>query len=183
LLGLVQNQRERRKAMEKTIHVLSNWKHSFLLILLPFFLVGCGAGKTLVMKPPATKVKVSSVDFSEEGSTVNVPEKIRRTFQEKLSKVLFKEGTFQKGSDLEIVYRFIQYDPGNQFTRWFWGGIGNAGEGTLTIEAKFFDAHDKELSVIQVEGKIGSGFFGGSFDLALEKAANEIVEYLQQHYQ
>jgi hypothetical protein len=169
--------------MEKNGNVTGNLRHSFLLIPIFLFLVGCGAGKTLVIKPPESKTIISSVDFSEGVSTVNVPEEIREKFKQKLTHMLFKEGHFQKGSDIEIKYRFIQYDPGNQFSRWFWGGIGNAGEGTLTIEAKFFNPNGKELSVIQSEGKISSGFFGGSFDLALEKAAEEVVEHIKQNYQ
>lgn len=83
---------------------------------------------------------------------------------------------------MTIRYRFVQYNAGNQFTRWFWGGIGNAGEGTLTVEAKYFDSQGKEICVIQSEGKIGSGFFGGSFDYAMDKAAKEIVEYTKANF-
>jgi len=169
--------------MKKIVKRLSGWKHLCLLITVLVFLAGCGAGKTLVMKPPEMKVRVSSVDISEEIPTVNVPEDVRTKFQEKLNHLLYKEGTFKKGSDLKIKYRFIQYDPGNQFTRWFSGGIGNAGEGSLTIEVKYFDATGKELSTIHTEGKIQSGFFGGSFDFALEKAAREIVEYTKNSFQ
>jgi hypothetical protein len=154
-----------------------------LLITVLLFIVSCGAGKTLVIKPPQMKLKTSFVDFSEEAPTINVPEKIRKTFEEKLNHLLYGDGTFQKGSDLKIKYRFIIYDPGNQFSRWFWGGIGDAGEGSLTLEAMYFDATGKELSTIEVEGRIKSGAFGGSFDYALERAAKEIVEYTKQNFQ
>ena len=50
------------------------------------------------------------------------------------------------------------------------------GEGSLTIESKFYDSADKELSTIQTEGRIGSGFFGGSYGEALDKAAEKIAE-------
>lgn len=156
------------------------------------FIVGCGAGKTLKKKPPEMKLKpspqemklkTSFVDFSEEEPTVNVPEKIRKTFQEKLNHLLYDEGAFQKGSDLKIKYRFICYDPGNKISRWLWGLLRNTGEGSLMVEAKYFDAAGKELTIIKVEGKIKSGFLGGPFDHALEKAAKEIVEYTKQNFQ
>jgi hypothetical protein len=169
--------------MKKNSIVIGNLRHSFLMILTLLFFVGCGAGKTLVIKPPEAKIKVSSVNFSEGASTVNLPEKFKEIFKQKLTHLLFEESHFQKGSDINIEYRFLQYDPGNQFSRWFWGGIGNAGEGTLTVEAKFFNTDGKELSVIHSEGKISSGFFGGTFELALEKAAKEIVEHIEQNYQ
>ncbi len=156
------------------------------------FIVGCGAGKTLKKKPPEMKLKpspqemklkTSFVDFSEEEPTVNVPEKIRKTFQEKLNHLLYNEGAFQEGSDLKIKYRFVWYDPGNQFSRWFWGGLRNTGKGSLMVEAKYFDAAGEELAIIKVEGKIQSGFLGGPFDYALEKAAKKIVEYTKQNFQ
>ncbi len=50
-------------------------------------------------------------------------------------------------------------------------GIGNAGEGSLTIEVTYADQSGKQLGKIMSEGKIGSGFFGGSSDDAIEKAA------------
>ncbi|HSK29843.1 MAG TPA: hypothetical protein VLA17_07755, partial [Candidatus Limnocylindria bacterium] len=61
-------------------------------------------------------------------------------------------------------------------------GIGNTGEGSLTVEAKFFDNADKELATIQAEGRIGSGFFGGDFSFALDKAAEKIAEYTKINF-
>lgn len=156
--------------------------HLFSLMTLIIILAGCGAGKTLVMRPPETELHVTSLSFSESNSTIRVPEETKQAFEKKLSALLYEEsekgeGAFQRGNDITIKYRFIQVNEGSQFTRWFWGGIGNAGEGSLTVEAKYFDNTDKELATIHAEGKIGSGFFGGSFEFAIEKAAEEIAEY------
>lgn len=60
-------------------------------------------------------------------------------------------------------------------------GLGNAGEGSLTIEATYVDAEGTELATIHAEGKISSGFFGGDFTLAIEKAAKEIADYTTQN--
>ena len=136
----------------------------------------------MVLKPPEMKLRAVSVNLSEAKSTVSVPAEIKLEFEEKLKEVLFGEGGFQEGQDLNIKYRFIQFTPGNQFTRWFWGGIGNAGEGSLTIEVKYFDVADKELSVIQTEGKIGSGAFGGDLSFAIQKAAEEIANYTKVNF-
>jgi hypothetical protein len=140
-------------------------------------LAGCGAGRTLVMAPPNARVQVASVEVTEGPSTVTVPDDVRLGFQHKLQDLLYRDGPFGKGHDLRLSYRFIQFNPGNQFTRWFSGGIGNAGEGSLTVEVKYFDGASQELSTIQAEGKIGSGFFGGPFELAVWKAAEEIADY------
>ena len=126
--------------------------------------------------------RVASVEAFEGNSSVSVPAEVKSEFQEKLNELLYEEGAFQKGPDLKIKYRFIQFDPGNQFTRYLLGGIGNTGEGSMTIEVKYFDAADKELATIQSEGRIGSGFFGGDFSFAVEKAAEEIAEYAKLNF-
>jgi hypothetical protein len=158
-----------------------------LFVLSLLFLLGCGAGRTMVMKPPPEKVTARAVDLVEEEPTVNVPKEVREKFRENLEKALFEakdntEPRFSRGSEIEMRYRFIQFDPGDRFSRWFWGGIGNAGEGTLTVEATFCNGRGEPLSKIQSEGKISSGFFGGSFDFALDKAAREIVQFAEGNF-
>jgi hypothetical protein len=168
--------------MERAMKELSGRRHMCFLILVLIFLVGCGAGKTAVVKQPETKVSTSFVNLVEEPSKVDVPDDARNEFREKLEHLLYEKGTFQRGPDLEIRYCFMQYDSGHQFTRWFWGGIGSAGKGSLTIEVKYFDATHKELATIHSEGEIGSGALGGDFSFALKKAAEEIVEYTEQNF-
>lgn len=143
---------------------------------------GCGVGRNLVVKSPEMRYRAASVDVSEANSPVSVPADLRSEFQSKLNQYLYQDGSFKKGSELKIRYRYIQYEPGNQFSRWFFGGIGNAGEGSLTIEAKFLDPADKELATIQTEGRIGSGFFGGSYSEALDKAAEKVAEYAKTNF-
>jgi len=145
-------------------------------------LAGCGAGRTMVVKAPDATLKTGSVTVSEDGSPVKIPDEVRAAFQEKLTDQLYKDGAFIAGPGLQLQYRFIQFNPGNQFTRWFWGGIGNAGEGSMTIQAKYLDDQNRELAAIQAEGRIGSGFFGGAFGFAIDKAATEIADYTKQHF-
>jgi hypothetical protein len=87
-----------------------------------------------VLTPAETPVKVTSAEIYEDKPTVNVPGDVSASFQAKLTQLLYEQGGFTKGPGLKIRYRFIQYNPGNQFTRWFWGGIGSAGKGTMTVE-------------------------------------------------
>ena len=42
--------------------------------------------------------------------------------------------------------------------------------------AEFYD-DDAKLAEIQTEGRIGSGFFGGSMSEAVDKAAEQIATY------
>jgi hypothetical protein len=56
-----------------------------------------------------------------------------------------------------------------------WGGLGSAGKGTLTVEAKYFDTAEQEIAGKHAEGEISSGAFGGDFDFAIKKCAMEIA--------
>ena len=154
------------------------------VLIAGLMLAGCGVGRAMVIKPPDAKVVVRSVQATEGSSPVAVPPDVKTDFANKLNQYLYdqEEGGFQKGPELTISYRFIQYDPGNQFTRWFWGGIGNAGEGSLTIEAKYFDSTNKELATVNVEGRIGSGVFGGALSDAVNKAAEKVAEYTKTNF-
>ena len=154
-----------------------------LFLSAGLILAGCGVGRAMVIKPPDAKVMVRSVQATEGSSPVVVPPDVKTDFANKLNQYLYEEeGGFQKGRELTISYRFIQYDPGNQFTRWFWGGMGNAGEGSLTVEAKYFDSTNKELATVNVEGRIGSGVFGGALSDAVNKAAEKVAEYTKTNF-
>ncbi len=152
---------------------------SILLVVLAtgLTLAACGAGKTMVMEPGTEAVKASSVALREGASTVNCPPSVVALFRSRLEAQLYKPGGFTQGDDVSLTYQFVQYNPGDQFTRWFFGGLGNAGEGSITVQAVFADKSGKQLSKIMSEGKIGSGAFGGSMDFAIQKAAEEIAQY------
>jgi hypothetical protein len=151
------------------------------LVCLSFTLAGCGTGKTMVMDAGEAR-KASSISVSEGQATVAVPVDAETTFRKKLDELLFAKGGIKQGQDVTLTYRFVQFNEGNRLTRWFWGGIGNAGEGNLTIEVTYADPSGKQLGKIMSEGKIGSGFFGGSSDDAIERAAEEVASYTVTHF-
>ena len=151
-----------------------------ILLVSVTFLAGCGAGRTTVLTPVETPARFTSAEIYEDKPTVNVPGDVSSQFRASLEKELFEKGGFTRGDGLKIKYRFIQFNPGSQFSRWFWGGLGSAGKGTMTVEAKFFDQKGNELAKIQSEGEISSGAFGGSFNLAVQKAAKEIADYAKR---
>ena len=158
-------------------------RHSITLFAAALILSGCGSGTTLVVDPPEqAATAVRSVIVEGAPAVIQVPAETEQKFVENLKHCLYEEAGFQQGTELHIRYRFIQFDPGNQFERWFWGGLGNTGEGSLTIEAKYVDAAGQEVATIQAQGSINSGFFGGAFELAVDKAAQEIAEYTVANY-
>jgi hypothetical protein len=147
------------------------------LALIGIVLAACGAGKTMVMEASSQKVRADSVALIEGNSTALCPPDVVAAFKSKLTEKIYQPGTFSQGSDVTLTYRFVQFTTGDRFQRWFFGGIGNAGEGSMTIEAVYTDKSGKQIGKIMSEGKIGSGFFGGSMDDALDKAANEVAQY------
>lgn len=151
------------------------------LMLISFILVltACiGAGKTLVLEPPKIVSTVQGITIVRNASTVNIPLEYQEKFEKKLQEGLYKKNIFVKGNDLTVKYSFIQSDPGSKFCRWLFGGIGNAGEGSITVESNFFNKEGKKIGKIHTEGKIGSGFLGGSFDNAIEQSAHKLSEYI-----
>ncbi len=142
---------------------------------------GCASGKTYVTQPPMTKIVAASVMTEEIAATVAVPDEPRSHFRAALEEQLYqREISFAKGPDLTIKWQFIQYDEGSRAKRYF-VGFG-AGKGSLAIQAKFYDDSGKELATIQSEGEISMGAFGGSFDSAIEKCAEEIATYTKKNF-
>ena len=94
-----------------------------IFLILTLSLTGCGAGRTMVLTPAETPAKFTSAEIIEDKPTVNVPGDVSASFHAKLTQLLYGQDGFTKGPGLKIKYRFIQYNPGSQFTRWFWGGL------------------------------------------------------------
>ncbi len=152
------------------------------IILSAIILTGCGTAKTVVLEAPDVSTKFNEVELVANNPTVNVPEEVDVLLRTTIEKGLIEEGSFVKGNDLQIQYTFVNHDEGSRAARWFWGGLGNAGEGTVTVMVVYLDKDQKELAKTQVEGKIGSGFFGGSMNEAIVKAGEDIVEFTKQNF-
>jgi hypothetical protein len=154
--------------MRSQILIFNGWLRTCFLFAIIAFLVACGAGSTVVSKPSETKLQVASVEVSEGDSKVAVPEGVKKTFSDELTKSLYQSGVFQKGNELKLKYRFMWYHPGSP-----WGALGpelgDKAEEMLRVEAKYFDSLDKEIATIRSEGKVS-------------KCANEIAEYTKRSF-
>jgi hypothetical protein len=139
----------------------------------------------MVMEPVAERKTFDAVKIERSEDSVAVPEELRTMFLEEIRNDLYgtpeEAGPFKEGDGLTIRVKVVQFQGGNQFQRWFFGGIGNQGEASMQLLTEFYDG-EKKLSHIQTEGRIGSGFFGGSVKSAVEKAAGEISQYAITHF-
>ena len=148
-----------------------------LLALVILFLTACGTAKTVVLETPSSSQRFASVEIIADNPTVNVPPEITTVFEDELKTQLFESGKFAPGNALSLHYTFVSHDSGSRLARWFWGGIGNAGEATVTVLVKYLDENKKEVAKTQVDGRIGSGFFGGSINSAVKKSAQDVAQY------
>ncbi|MEM6851295.1 MAG: DUF4410 domain-containing protein [Pseudomonadota bacterium] len=149
-------------------------------VALALGVVACASGTTTVVAPTEAKTTFASAQFERGDDTVEVKDEYAQYFGAKLFEAFFEEGAFAQGEELTVRYRFIQLDKGSQAKRYFIGF--GAGKGSLTIEAVFLNPNGEELSKINVGGEISVGFFGGSFQEALAKAADEVAEYAATNF-
>lgn len=77
----------------------------------------------MVLAPAETPAKFTSAELYEDKATVNVPGDVSASFQAKLAQLLYGQDGFTNGPGIKIRYRFIQFNPGSQFSRWFWGAL------------------------------------------------------------
>jgi hypothetical protein len=152
------------------------------LALCCLVLAACGTGRTMITAAPEARYVAASLTIQEGTSTVAVPTEVNATLQKLLAEALHGKAGFARGTDLTLRYRFVQYSAGDRFQRWFWGGVGNSGEGSMTIESVYVDRTGAEKAKIMSEGRIGSGFFGGSMDSALGKVAEEITKFTIENF-
>lgn len=150
------------------------------IVLVALFIQGCGTGKTIIIKPITSSVNRTAVlDIAESNSTVSVPPDVTNDFKTKLDELLYQNDGFNKGtSGTTLKYKFVSYDPGNQFLRWVCGMCG--GNGKLVVETNFINGG--LISTIQSEGTVESGFFGGTFSTAIDYTASEIATYASKNF-
>jgi hypothetical protein len=153
--------------------------------LVCLFLTACGTGRTMVMEPVAERKAFTAAKLERASDSVEVPEELRSMFLDKLRADLYgtadKAGPFSEGDGLTIRVKVVQFEAGSQFQRWFFGGIGNQGEASMQLLTEFFDG-ERKLANIHTEGRIGSGFFGGSVESAIGKAVGEISTYAVKNF-
>jgi len=162
-----------------------HWRGALAGVVLGIIVVGCGAGRTMVLEAPAVRRTFASATVDNGNDAVPVPEEFRTRLTQKVREGLYgtdeKAGSFKDEAGLKVFLRVVQFDQGSQFQRWFWGGLGNQGEASLHVLAEFNEG-DKNPAHIQTEGRIGSGAFGGSVNFAVDKAAAEIVEFAAANF-
>jgi hypothetical protein len=147
---------------------------------LALALGACATAKTSVSQAPEVKAGYQSIQIVEEPSNVQVAPELAKDFRHELESGLFGDVGFARGEQLRLAYRIVQLDEGSRLSRAL--PAGQSGEGTLTVEVKYFNAKDKQLAATRVESKIEGGVLGGSFDSPVHKAARKVVAYTSENF-
>jgi hypothetical protein len=153
-----------------------------LFIVIALGLAGCGTARTIVLEPASTQDTYRNVQIVPQSPTVDVPMEVTQLFESELATRLYDSGAFENGTGLQLYYTFVSHDEGSRMARWFWGGIGNAGEGSIVVMVRYADPQGRELARTHVEGRIGSGWFGGSTKDAIKKAAQDVGDYTARNF-
>jgi len=105
----------------------------------------------------------------------------RKVFQEKLDELLYgNEGAYTKvDKGPTLRWEATRIDPGSRALRYF-VGFG-AGKGTFNARALLVDAKGHTITSSDVEGDQVMGVGGGSFDSAIEEAAENIAEFANKN--
>ena len=159
-------------------------RHSILLlgtsiaVLTYIFLIGCGGiRESRLPKASDSDKEDSYLTISEEDSKVYVPPEVKDLFKENLNNLLIEKGKFKRGTGLNIVYSYVQFNPGNQSAHHLISG--GMGEGSITFNVKYIDNSGNELSNIQISGKISLGY---PINVAIEDCARQITSYTEENF-
>lgn len=155
---------------------------SAILLASTAIFSGCASSSTSIDIPVKKEYsqKYDSFVIEEEVLGNNAPQDKKTIFENKL-KETFVKNNYKNANGLKIKYSFLGYDEGNQFVRYM-VGFG-AGSGKLTVRTTFIDSKTEQvLGSIETEGTLSMGAFGGDFDGAIDKVANDIYEFAKNNY-
>lgn len=166
-------------------------KNKGVLAMVPIFVgliiltSGCGASRLTVIRPvlsstnPTPTIQVNPVKATATSlAPMGLPNKIRFLVLEELRKSGAFDTVDPERGMIALDIDIVSFDAGSQMERWFWGGLGNMGEGDLQLETTFIDTKNgQELGKIRTQGTITSGVMGGSIDNAYHNAVKQIVQY------
>ncbi|MBC2777864.1 DUF4410 domain-containing protein [Parasphingopyxis marina] len=148
-------------------------------------LSACAGSSNMVISPNRTAYTAQSVTLEYDGGTIDVEQDSVDELQRYMDEEFFGDAqnaaAFARGSELTVRYGFMTFDEGSQAARYFLGGLGG-GEARMVVRAEFFDPQGNSLAVIQSEGRLGGGFFGGDAGSAIRGAAREIATYAVDNF-
>ncbi len=133
---------------------------------------------TYEVSPVGKSVSMPAVTFTEIPPEAPIPITmgfVGLRLKRALEREFYRKGGYGKGDDLQIEYRFMEIDLGDQFSR---SRVMGAGQGKLKVDVVFRNNAGKEFGEIVVDCLVKSG----DFDRGIEAVAKEISNYVNVHF-
>lgn len=122
-------------------------------------------------------------------SGIDLPSDVVSSFKKELEAKLFEDGGFTRGDGLTLIYRFVEFDPGDRGLCWSKeprpsrrANGERAAKACLTVDVRFADSHGKEIGRLVSEGTDGSELVDGSVDKAVDMAAAGVARFARTHF-
>jgi hypothetical protein len=151
-----------------------------LFIFITLITACTPTGRLIVNEVSDSTVHVKTINFVQLKPTVDVDPKLLKVVQDEVEGHVLEDEVFSRGNELTLSYRIVQYESGNRAARYF--SVGQAGEGSITIDATFTDSQGSVLAKVQASGEIRSGALGGGSNNSIENAADVIGKYARKHF-
>jgi hypothetical protein len=155
-----------------------------LLLFVALPLSACATSHLLVERPAAqTATRVGSVTLVYDEQVTGVPADASAYVQRKLEEAFYggDQAFFTRGSEMTVRYHFVGFDRGSRFGRYMLGPLG-VGEAQMVLEAEFVAPDGTVMAVVRGQSDVRGGFFGGSYNTAIDKAVREIRNYAVAHF-
>lgn len=173
-------------------------KKCFIISILVLLISGCASARTQIMQPKKIGfgnypiLEIIDFDNNLEGA---VPAGMVQELPNSLAKELtalhmFKavnrvpRETTETPAENTLVFKgtIIEYNPGSRGKR-YWGGLLGWGKGFMTVQLIAIDKKSREeIFKGNVGSELSGGWFGGSFEGAVDKLKEEMVRCIQANY-
>lgn len=151
--------------------------NKLFIITLTLILTACTSSKTHVVEYLNYTKPVEGITIKHVADAECLKPEIREHFLNTLTSKLYEENNYKYGNDITLSYSFECIQEGNRFMRYMIGPFSDTANGKLIVAVTYLDPFNKIVGKIESQAKISGGLWGGSFDNAIEKVAQEITEY------
>ena len=155
-----------------------------LLLFVALPLSACASSHLLVEQAAAPNAaRVGSVTLVYDEQVTGIPAESSAYVQRKMEEAFFggDNSFFARGTEMTVRYHFVGFDRGSRFGRYMLGPLG-VGEAQMVLEAQFVAPDGRILAVVRGQSDVRGGFFGGSYNTAIDKAVREIRDYAVAHF-
>ena len=157
---------------------IRNLASSLSLLLL---ITACSTSHgNVISSPPPEKQVFTAVSFEQAELNQPIPTEYQQMFRNALKERLVDTGHFESGDGLIIRYQWLSFEQGSRLKRWLLSG--SSGRASVRLRITYTDSTGETLAETEVEGAIKLGAFGGSFNKAVENAAEHASRFAVRNF-